>query len=49
MNYVIAGWVVGVGSISAYAVRLMVQGRRLSKLVPPERRRWMTTDEDALS
>ncbi len=47
MSYVIAGWIVGVGSISAYALRLAVQGRRLSKLVPADRQRWMTTDEDA--
>ena len=45
MSYVIAGWIVGVGSISAYALRLMIQGRRLAKQVPADRQRWMSTDE----
>ena len=45
MSYVVAGWIVGVGSITGYALRLMVQGRRLSQSVPAARRRWMTTED----
>lgn len=38
--YVAASWVVVLGSIAAYAVLTVVRGRRLSRRVPPERRRW---------
>ena len=38
--YVIAAWVIVFGSIAAYAAVTIVRGRRLSKRVPPEKRRW---------
>lgn len=41
MSYAVAGWIVVVGGIAAFAVLTVVQGRRLSREVPPERRRWM--------
>jgi len=38
--YVAAAWVVVFGSMGAYALITVVRGRRLSKKVPPEKRRW---------
>lgn len=38
--YVAASWVIVLGSMGAYAVVTVVRGRRLSKQVPPEKRRW---------
>ena len=40
-GYVIAGYAVVFGAISAYVARLLLRGRTLSKEVQPERRRWM--------
>jgi hypothetical protein len=40
-GYVLAGWIVTIGVIAAYAVRTVLRGRQLSKQVPPEARRWM--------
>lgn len=45
MGYVIAGWLIALGVFLLYAVGLMLRGRRLAAQVPPDRRRWMTTDE----
>ena len=39
-NYVLVGWALIVGLIAAYAVITLVKGRRLSKQLPPEERRW---------
>lgn len=39
--YVIAGYVVSLGGVAAYAGYVLLRGRRLSKQVPPESRRWM--------
>lgn len=38
--YVIASWVIVLGSLAAYAGITVLRGRRLSRRVPPERRRW---------
>jgi hypothetical protein len=40
-GYVIAGYVLVFGTVSAYIARVVLRGRALSKEVPPERRRWM--------
>jgi hypothetical protein len=40
-SYVIAGWVLVLGSLAAYALWVIVRGRNLSRQVPPEERRWM--------
>jgi hypothetical protein len=39
-SYVIAAWIIVIGSFLAYAVVTILRGRSLSKQVPPERRRW---------
>lgn len=40
MGYILAGWGVTLGTLGVYALSLAVRGRRLSRIVPPERRRW---------
>ncbi len=40
-GYVTAGYVIVFAVLIAYAVRLVVRGRSLSRQVPPEDRRWM--------
>jgi hypothetical protein len=39
--YIIAGYVATLGGLGAYTVWVLLRGRRLSKEVPPEDRRWM--------
>ena len=38
--YVAAAWIVVFGAIAVFAIVTVVRGRRLSRQVPPERRRW---------
>lgn len=38
--YVIAAWVVVLGGLGLYAASVVSRGRRLSRQVPPEDRRW---------
>lgn len=38
--YIAAGWLVTAGTLSAYVAYLVTRGRRLSRQVPPEDRRW---------
>ncbi len=44
-GYIVAAWSVVLGVFAVYAASLIVRGRRLSRLVPPERRRWLTTPD----
>ncbi len=39
-GYVIAGWIITVGVLGAYGATLVRRGRKLSRIVPPEERRW---------
>ena len=39
--YIVLAWVAAFGSVGGYAVAVLRRGRRLSRQVPPERRRWM--------
>tara|TARA_B100000700_G_scaffold186524_2_gene205534 strand:- start:2477 stop:2635 length:159 start_codon:yes stop_codon:yes gene_type:complete len=41
VGYLVAGWGIVVGVLTAYAVRLARRGRALSCLVPKPRRRWL--------
>lgn len=45
-GYLAAGWSIGLAAIGAYALSVLVRGRRLSRKVPPHRRRWMTSPDD---
>ncbi|MEM7095527.1 MAG: hypothetical protein AAF567_21170 [Actinomycetota bacterium] len=47
LGYLIAGWGLVLGSISAYAASLLRRGRVISAQVSADRQRWMTTDESA--
>jgi uncharacterized membrane protein YfcA len=38
--YVAAAWLIVFGAIAAYALVTVRRGRRLSRRVPPEKRRW---------
>jgi CcmD family protein len=40
-NYILGAWAVTVVVIGGYAIALIRRGRRLSREVPPESRRWM--------
>lgn len=46
-GYIIVSWVLVIGSVAAYAARLVQRGRTMTRRVPPGRRRWMSTDGDA--
>lgn len=39
-GYVAAGWISTFGIIGGYAFATIRRGKRLSKIVPPEDRRW---------
>ncbi|MGI8662505.1 MAG: hypothetical protein ACR2LQ_04735 [Acidimicrobiales bacterium] len=39
--YIVGGYTATLGGLGAYAVWVLLRGRRLSKQVPPEDRRWM--------
>lgn len=45
-GYLAAGWSIGLVAIGAYALSVLVRGRRLSRQVPSHRRRWMTSSDD---
>jgi hypothetical protein len=47
IGYIIAAWTLVSGAIALYALRLIQRGRTLSRRVPDERRRWMSTEGDA--
>ena len=44
LSYILVAWIVSALAVAAYCARLVQRGRRLSRAVPAERRRWMTTD-----
>lgn len=40
LGYILFGWLVTVGTFVVFAVVTVRRGRRLSRVVPPEERRW---------
>jgi len=40
-GYIVTSWVATFGIVLGYAVAVLRRGRKLSRQVPPERRRWM--------
>ncbi|MBS1836278.1 MAG: hypothetical protein JST64_01140 [Actinobacteria bacterium] len=40
--YIAAAWIGSFGAVGLYAAALIARGRRLSKVVPQDRRRWMS-------
>ncbi|WP_420638509.1 heme exporter protein CcmD [Candidatus Poriferisocius sp.] len=45
VGYIAAGWSVTVVAVVAYAGWMLLRGRRLSRRVPENRRRWMMPDD----
>ncbi len=46
LGYIIAAWVLVIGSVAVYALSLVQRGRFVTRSVPRERRRWMSTEGD---
>ena len=46
LGYIIASWTLVFGAVAIYAVRLVQRGRTLTRRVPNERRRWMSSEGD---
>lgn len=44
-GYIAAGWSISAALLVAYAVTVLLRGRRLSGSVPARRRRWMTAED----
>ena len=44
-GYIAAGWSISAAVLVAYAVTILLRGRRLSGRVPARRRRWMTAGD----
>lgn len=40
LGTILAGWGVTVAGVAGYALLLVRRGKRLSRIVPPEDRRW---------
>jgi hypothetical protein len=45
-GFVFSAWGVSFAAIGGYCLRLIVRGRSVSRAVPEDRRRWMTTQDD---
>jgi hypothetical protein len=45
-GYIIASWALVGGSLAIYAIRLLQRGRTLTRRVPAQRRRWMSSPGD---
>jgi hypothetical protein len=46
LSSILTAWLVSSAVVGAYCVRLVQRGRRLSRAVPAEKRRWMTADNE---
>ncbi len=40
-GFILGAWAVSAAAIGGYAIAVLRRGRRLSRQVPPESRRWM--------
>ena len=45
-GYIIASWALVSGAVGVYALRLVQRGRTMTRRVPNERRRWMSSEGD---
>lgn len=43
VGYLVAGWGIAIGAITLYALSVLRRSRMMSKRVPVDRQRWMTT------
>lgn len=46
-SYILTAWLVSAAGVALYCGRLVQRGRRLTRLVAPDRRRWMESDAAA--
>ncbi len=46
LGYLIAGWAIGIGVPTLYAIYILSRGRKLADKVPPERQRWISSTEE---
>lgn len=44
VGYIAAGWGISLGAIALYAWSVISRGRTLSRQVPVEKRRWISSD-----
>jgi len=44
VGYIVAGWGISLGSIALYAWSVVSRGRSLSRQLPAEQRRWISSD-----
>jgi hypothetical protein len=47
LSFILTAWIVSAAAIAAYCARLVQRGRRLTRAVPAEHRRWMTSTAEA--
>lgn len=40
-SYVLVGWILLIVGFAAYVTHLLLRGRKLSRQLPPDERRWM--------
>jgi hypothetical protein len=45
-GYIIAAWSLVSGAVAVYALRLVQRGRTMTRRVPNNRRRWMSSEGD---
>ncbi|MCB0995954.1 MAG: hypothetical protein KDB21_12730 [Acidimicrobiales bacterium] len=45
LGYLLAGWGISLAVIGVYAQRVLARGRKLSRLVPEDRRRWIDVND----
>lgn len=45
-GYIVTAWIIVFATLAAYAVVTILRGRRLSRQVPPDRRRWIDAPAD---
>jgi hypothetical protein len=43
-SYILTAWIVSCLAVGLYCLMLVQRGRRLTRSVAPERRRWMASD-----
>ena len=41
-GYIVLAWALTGGVMSGFSLRVLIRGRRLSRSVPEDRRRWMS-------
>jgi hypothetical protein len=45
-GYILSAWIIVLGGLALYGAITVARGRRLSRRVPPDRRRWADTERE---